>query len=387
MTSLMFLSCAQDKILLIWSDKSEMADIVELYNMSDSEYRAIFQYKEELISSFINEEEKPDIIIGDDLANSLIKEEMSSLDAYNFQEHIIDLFEKGTFLDGESRVLPLAYNPPIMLFPKESKRINHGLPALPLETVRELSQSFNEEKKRGYSPYWDEDFLIVLLDLFGLDLTIDASGSMIWSEENLEKALSFLNQWHEANNEDGSIELFNLKYLYENRLKILKDEKILFTATDLGDFMSLSDKLSGDLHFHYLSREKQIHSGNIVYGAIYNKTDHHDIAGHFLDWLVQPATQNKIIQSSLRNKTGSFGLLGGLSTVKNVNVEIFPLYYPILEGKVPDPAFLTAPGEKPADYDSVKYDLLTPWLEDRMKGDGITLREAVDKWDRLRIPF
>lgn len=384
--ALIFTSCTEEKTILLWSDRKEMADAAELYNKSGTEYRVVFQYKEELVSSFVDADVKPDIIIGRDLANKLIKSEMALIPDESAGKTITAL-RGGTELNGGTRLVPLSFSPETIIFRKESKRVDGNRPSLDLTEIKDLSTAYNDEKKRGYSPFWDRDFLLAVLDLYGSEFRSGEERTLEWNETELNEALSFLLQWNTANSEKGDLSLFDEKYLYDNRLKILKEERILFTTLTLGDFMVLSDAMSRDLNFLYISHEEMMQGGEIVYGGIYRKTGVQDKASHFLQWLMTTENQEMIIQSALSNRTGTFGFLGGLSSNNEVNTLIMPRFYPRLRGKIPEESFLLPGREKPEDYQSVKYDLLSPWLEEKQSGEEITLEQALEKWEKLRIPF
>lgn len=390
--SLTIISCSSEQTISLWSDRREMADIVELYNKTAGDHRVIFQYKEELVSSFVNSENRPDIIIGGDLANSLIKDEMNDLSAVigTLEENaalIPEALRGGTYMDDEVRLLPLSYSPLAVLFRKSSKRLDRSAPNLELTEMMELSLSFNGENKIGYSPYWDDEFLLTAMELQGSSFTGSPEKPAQWDEGKLNRAQSFLQGWNEKNGGRESVNLFNGKYMYDNRIKVLKEERILFTAVNLGDMMILSDAMVRDLDFLYLSHENAYHPGNIIYGGIYRKSGDFELSSQFLLWLLGKDNQEAVIASAIRNSNGTFGFLGGLSSRDDVNSLVLARYYPELAGKIPESSYLLPQLEKPIDYDAVKFELITPWLNDRIRGEALSLYEAMDKWEKLRIPF
>lgn len=383
---LLFLSCSPVRTIVIWSDRMEMADIAELYNRNSEGYRVIFNYSDNLVPRFDDAEKKPDIVIGLDLANGIVKSEMASLEKLDMSG-INKAVTGGTGTDGEVRLIPLSYNPEIILFRKDSKRIKTPAPALTLGEIRDLGLPFNEEKKKGFSPFWDSSFLLSSLSLFETGFTGGTETQMTWNRENLDKATDFLLSWENDNGKTGDMDLFNGKYMYDNSLKILKEGRILFSAMDLGSFMILSDTTTRDLDFRYVSMKNRIDPGEIVYGGIYRKTAAMEASLRFMTWLTDKSNQEEIIRSVLVNRTGSFGFLGGLSCLDEMNRSVFPSCYPVLEGKLPEPAYLLPQVEKPLDFSTIKVNLIVPWITAMRSGDRVSLDDALEKWEKLRIPF
>ena len=124
---ILFLSCSRENTAILWSSNREAADIVELYNTENKKYRIIFQYKEDLVSSYIKADRKPDILIGENLQNRDIKMEMANLESLYTSsslngETINQALLGGIFLNREKRLLPLSYSLTTAVFKKSSKR-------------------------------------------------------------------------------------------------------------------------------------------------------------------------------------------------------------------------------------------------------------------------
>lgn len=390
--SLLFFSCGNSSSIILWSDKPELADAVELYNMNGSEYRVIFQYKEDLVSSFFKEETKPDIIIGEDLSNSTVKNELIDLNealksGTGFADLLTTPLISGTERGEEYPLVPLSYSPLTIVYRKNSKRIEGNSIFLNINEILDLGIQFNEEKKRGYSPYWDENFLLAFLDLNGTSFREGKENLLEWNREALESSTDFLGDWQIRNGGLESMDAFNSKYLYDNRIKLLKEGRILFSAYNLGDYMALSDSMIRILDFSYVSYGEKMHPGVVVYGGINKKNRSLEQSALFMNWLLEKGNQELIISSAIRNGTGSFGFLGGLSSFDDVNRGIITAYYPVLEGKIPFSSYLHSEPEKPVEYKKVQNELITRWLRDERKGSAETLDVAFDKWRKLRIPF
>jgi len=388
-----FLSCSDKKTAILWSSNKEAVNIAELYNNSNDEYRIIFQYKENLTASFINAEEKPDILIGKDLQNNEIMSKLLSLD--NFYRNGLsdgkDIFASlldGTLYNDQKHLVPLSFAMSTAVFMKNSKRIDRNYPSIELNQMMSDSVKFNENvTKKGYSPLWDEGFLYAILDLFDSSFVPSPTGSLAWNENRLSAALNFIKEWNESNGGSEEMRLFDSKYMYDNRIKILKEERILFTYMNSTDFMELSDSTNIDLDFLYISNDHTLHPEQIVYGGIYKKTNAYKASYDFLSWMMSNKTQQMIIGKSLQNKSASFGILGGFSSLIAFNDGILSSYYPRLKGKIPEPRYLQSQGKKPAEFDTVKSELIIPWAEEAVHGSLSDLADALEKWEKLRIPY
>ena len=60
----------------------------------------------------------------------------------------------------------------------------------------------------------------------------------------------------------------------------------------------------------------------------------------------------------------SFGVAGGFSSLRSVNEEIFPSFFPALVGHAPPAAALVAPPVPPQGWPALVSEVLTPWAID-----------------------
>jgi len=390
--ALLLFSCENSKTIVLWSDREEMADAVELYNRSGTEYRVIFQYREDLVSSFFKEEMQPDIIIGENLANIAIKERLTDLAVVLKSDKLDPDFQSSPLFSGTESgdyqpLVPLAYSPLIVTYQKNSKRVTANGIDLEIEEIRDLGISFNEEKKRGFSPYWGDDMLMAFLDLNGTSFSSSTANFLQWNSSQLDSSTAYLKEWTELNGGREAMDTFNGKYMYDNPLKLLKEDRILFSSYDLERFMKLSDSMNRILDFSYISHRGRIHPGAVVYGGVNRENRSTEQSIHFMTWLLEKENQEAIISSAIKNGTGNFGFLGGLSSFDSVNRDILTRYYPGLSGKIPFSSYLFAYTEKPVEYNKVKKGLIVPWLRENRLENSESLETALEKWRKLRIPF
>ncbi|MDA3811131.1 MAG: hypothetical protein PF518_12485 [Spirochaetaceae bacterium] len=376
-----------NRTAVLWSSNEEAANIVELYNNSNSEFRIIFHYKKNLTASYMNAENKPDILIGEDLGNKEIKSDLFSLDSL-YREDLINSLLGGSYYNDHLHLIPLSFSLTTAVFNAKSKRVNQSYPSIELGKMKEQAISYNDELlKKGSSPQWDDHFILAVLELFNSSFTSSISKTMDWHMGGLQSAIGFLHEWNQLNNGTDEMSLFDKKYLYDNRIKILKEERILFTVMDSTDFMTLSDRMKKDLTFIYVSNDFKLHPENIIYGGISKKTVALKTSLDFLKWLIQEDTQEMILKESLKNKSGSFGILSGFSSLNNVNNWVFPEYYPLLRGKTPEPQYIQQQIERPIDFNNISHELIIPWTIKTVEGENITFQQALEKWEKLRIPY
>jgi hypothetical protein len=389
---LLLLSCSGRNTAVLWSSNKEIVNIVDLYNSSNKEYRIIFQYKENPASAYIKADKKPDILIGEDLQNKEIKSEMINLDTFFKKEIPADDINQallaGVYLDDNKHLIPLSYSLTTAVFNNNTKRINQDLPTYETHQMMLDAADFNEgQKKRGYSPFWDPSFTYAVLALSGSDFTSSDEKTIQWEEVQLKSGMDFLIEWNQLNGGSELMDFFNTKYLYGNRIQILKDERILFTVMTSSEFLELSDEVSQGLNFLFVSQDFKLNAEDIVYGGISRKTAARAPAADFISWLMKIENQERIVSETLKNKSQSFGFLGGFSSLNSLNCNILTDYYPQLKGKIPSSQYILPEKERPLDFNTIKQELITDWAKKKANGENTTLSEALEKWEKLRIPF
>jgi ABC-type thiamine transport system substrate-binding protein len=94
------------------------------------------------------------------------------------------------------------------------------------------------------------------------------------------------------------------------------------------------------------------------------KTDNEAAAEIFTTWFFQEETQRALMErsSAMRLNTGTFGIAGGFSGLRQVTERIFPTYYPLLLGNIPPSDYLTAPDVFPAQWPDIKLQVIIPYL-------------------------
>ncbi len=392
--SLFFLSCSKEKTAVLWSSNREAANIVELFNISESEYKIIFKFKEDLAASFLEAEKKPDIIIGEDLQNYNIKSALINLNYFfnktsNEKNIINQALLNGSYFNNQLSLIPISYALTAVVFKKNTKKIDRTMASLELKQMQIYSAAFNNDnfKRKGFSPFWDNDFIYAFLSHYQSSFTATESQDLKWDKEKLATAMNILEEWNMSNGGSEIMRDFNNKYLYDNRIKILKEERILFTTMSTSEFMLLPDSANKDLDFLYISNQFNMNPIERIYAGINKKTNAAKPALAFLSWLLNIESQTLIIKSSINRKEGTFGLFGGFSSINSVNSDIFPLYYPRLRGKIPEPEYIMSNLERPFDFNTIKDELITSWVQKNINGENITLDESFEKWNKLRIPF
>ena len=193
--------------IVIWTNKSEFASYVELFNASQDDYKAIVVYKESPAESFpvAKDETPPDLVIGPWLKNQTVRKNFIPLDYLlknvQMQEKIFypQLLEVGNINDSQY-LLPVSFNIPAIIFSKQNKDLIKDNYLLSLDEIKEISATFNKKNKSkiftsmGFAPRWNSDFLYTATKLKGVRFS-EKNGDIFWNEDLLNDTISSLKQW------------------------------------------------------------------------------------------------------------------------------------------------------------------------------------------------
>ena len=204
--------------IIIWTDRSEFASYVELFNASQDDCKAIVVYKENPADLFpvAKDETPPDIVIGPWLKNETIRKNFIPLD-YLFgnmqlQRNIFypQLLEIGNIND-KQYLLPISFNIPAIIFSKQNKDLIKNSYILSVDEVQEISKTYNKKNKSkiftamGFAPGWNSEFLYTVAKLRGSNFQ-EVGRSFTWDKVALEESINYLKNWTVTNNESTSAE-------------------------------------------------------------------------------------------------------------------------------------------------------------------------------------
>jgi hypothetical protein len=376
---LLFFSCSvtHKKPLIIWTNRAEFASYIELFNTSQNKVKAIAVYKQFVADSFPppNGEEKPDIVIAPGLKSQKMRSQFLPLN-YLFTEQKINadsfykpLLEHG-IAGGKTYLLPVSFNLPAVIFYSARSELLPNEHIISLEQMRETAAAFNVQNKglytaMGFSPSWEKSFFYLAAKLKDAHFR-NSRGQLLWNKNELNDAVDFLRSWTlTVNTSTTAEEDFAFKYLYTPLYYQVISGKCLFAYITSDNLFMIPDDVIDDIDFRWLHANQQIPVEDAcVYMGINKKSDNGAAAEIFTTWFFQEETQRALIErsSAMRLNTGTFGIAGGFSAVRQVTERVFPTYYPLLLGNIPPSDFLVAPDVLPAQWLDIKSQVIIPYL-------------------------
>ncbi len=400
---LLFSGCAQRETtgsLELWTDEPLMAFYAELYNAEQEQAKVKLVFRADVAEAVLTEGGEPDLVVGRGLANRNLAgymQELSVLRGDGAETIYPDLLELGTY-DDALRFLPLSFDLPAIQF-LEVTLPEGTTPGISIDELRSQGEAFNGlESERyvrmGFSPIWDERFLLAWAQLQGTAFTEIEELRVAWDQAALEELLEVGVSWRrEVNGGNQAAAAFSERYLYDPVEKLLRRGRIGFYYTTAAEFLSRPDRETRGMSIRWL------HSGagvpvlpEIVYAAIPSRARDRRNSLDFLRWLLDPEVQRRLMEITMDRQLDSFGLLRGLSSVPEVNREIITDIYPFLLGRIPPSDRLAFPSQTPLNWSVVEEEVVGPWLRESIRLQSgaeprepdTELGEAIDQWYRAR---
>lgn len=387
------------RIVQLWSDQPLLALYAELYNASHEETKVQLTFHDDVAEAFLTQGGNPDLVIGRGLANrnlSPFVQDISILAGSAASELYPELLDLGRY-DGVLRFLPLSFDLPALRFlettlPESSSRL------LTPAQLREVSEAFNESEngrfsRMGFSPLWDERFLLVWAQAAGTNFTEIEELRAAWDGGALEHVIEEASAWRSETNGGEAAEAFQERYLYDPIDKLLRRGRIGFGYTTGAGFLSKPAARRDDMQMRWLLGEDGIPVlPEIVYAAIPGRRAERRGAIQFLNWLLDPEVQRSLMETTLDRRVDAFGFLDGFSSLPEVNRQELTELFPSLLGWVPPESRLDFPRQTPLNWSSVEREVVGPWLRRTIKLKAapsprepeVELGEAIDQWYRAR---
>ncbi|MDR2575525.1 MAG: hypothetical protein LBC52_03685, partial [Treponema sp.] len=187
--SLLFLSCQQDNIAVLWSDRPEFALYGEYFNATQNQYKVETRYYDypalKLADVFSGgklaflktglKREAPDIVAGSWLKSASTRVYFRQLNGY-FKDKSLEkdafyprLLSMGN-IDGKQYLLPVSFNAPMVIFAMDRADQLSNPFTIDFNEMKKLGKSYNAETRgvytrMGFSPVWDDNFLFVTATL------------------------------------------------------------------------------------------------------------------------------------------------------------------------------------------------------------------------------
>ena len=399
-------SCARkDSPLVIWTDRSEFASYVELFNKTHSDVKAVVVYKQNPAESLAEPRSSwqgapPDIVAGHLLKSDRTTRQFVRLDSLFSAKRIRrESFYQNILAYGKERsaqlLVPVSFNLPAIIF---SETVSASLPqagAVSLEELRGISAARNQKDSNGsftamgFAPSWSSDFLYASARLFHADFT-RKDATFAWNQEGIDAFSQFMREWTATNNASTAAEQeFSFKYLYTPAIKYILSGHGTFAFISSSElFQHTSEQLQG-IDFRWLSHGDEIPvADDIVSMGIYRKSGKKKPAREFLQWFFTAETQHSLLDRRDELNLGSMGhsIAGGFSSIKSVSDNILQRYYGNLAGDMPADEQLAVPGVLPLRWQSLKARVVLPYLQDisstEKYASARTLEQRLEDWKK-----
>ena len=380
-------SGSRDGRAYVWTDVPDLALAVELFDalpeISGDGHSGTVEvhWKPDLAEALRSTKSPPALVVGRHLGMVSIRNRFSTLDHILGDDKIKEsafypeLLEAGK-TGGRHILLPISFNLPVIVFARGSSSVGDGF-TLSLDEMSGPAAAFNKMEggaftRMGFSPRWDGRFLVSALEAGGARFMGDED--LTWSDPGFASTLGEIVDWVSRTNRSAVLEDdFQFKYLFAPPYRTVLEGLVLYTCMDSSEYLLAPAKRRDELDFRWFARNGKlpvadgIVAAGIVRGAPGRKT-----AEAFLRWLLGSGAQRTILERSRRVHAldFSFGIAGGFSSLRSVNEETFPEYFPALSGHAP-PAALSIPdafASTPEDWPALQTVVLEPWAQEATAG-------------------
>ncbi len=391
LASVILSSCtgANDQPLVVWSNVTDVAFVVERYNLLQD--RPVhFRFVPDLAQALTQERSDADLVIGRWINTPIVNGLMVPVDNYRQRSGVTDNRFRSIdspFQNRESHWIPLSYNLPVLLFEESNVFVQNpfALTLEKLETEVIFAGPDNSPPPPVFAPSANPAALYDLYRTLGYTVTVDETGFPRWSTQALTDAIRRVQNWQErVYGGPGEESQYVSDYLYDPPRRQLESRRIGFTFDSTDTAFSWSFHGDRNLGFRWLFRSdgRVPVRENIVYAGIPRETKHRERALRFLEWLTTPSVQVNLVSEKIDSRIDTFGFLEGLSTVSKVNSELSRTVYPKLRGRVPSPEILAIPGILPRYWNEAVEQVVTPFL--LQPGTADELMERLRRWYRQR---
>lgn len=404
--SLALASCSptseRNNPIVIWTDNEEMASYVELFNATH-DTKAVIVYKREAVRALppAKDEQIPDLIIASELKTENVRKYFSPVE-FMFGEHKIsraDFYKK--LLDygmakGTQYLLPVSFNLPTIVFSKNNSQFITDDHIITLDDIKSSADKFNSKDTggktyltMGYAPSWDAGFVYDVTRIKGASYREDGK-VFSCDEEILRQVINYCRNWTLSCNESTTTEQnFQFKYLYMQKFRQLSTDKCLFAYMPSNEFFTQKQGEGTAVSFRWLSDGENIMvEDNIVSLGMYRKSRSPQKAKMFMQWLFSKDTQKQLMERTkdMNLSTPRFGIVGGFSSIKEVNDTIFPIYYRELLENLPMDSYISVPNTLPPRWETIKNRIIIPYLTESINTQSIhevkSLNQRIETWSK-----
>ncbi len=388
--------------IVIWTDNEELASYVELFNATH-DAKAVIIYKKEVLRALppAKDEQIPDLVIASELKTEDVRKIFSPVE-FIFGEHKLNksifyskLLEYGTS-KGTQYLIPVSFNLPTMVFNKNNASFITDDHIIMLEDIKNASANFTAKNDSGtiyltmgYAPSWDENFIYNITKLKGASYR-ESENVFSYDENAINQVIQYCKNWTVQNNESTDTEQnFQFKYLYMHKFNQLSTDKCLFAYMPSNEFFTQNQNESASISFRWLSDGDCVMvEDNIVSLGMYKKSKNPQKAKMFMQWFFSKDTQKLLMErmKKMNLTTPQFGIVGGFSSIKEVNDTVFPIYYRELLENLPVESYLSVPGALPSRWETIKSRIIIPYLIESIDTQNNkeikSLEQRIDNWSK-----
>jgi hypothetical protein len=373
-----FISCTENRTAQIWTDRPEFALYGEFFNNIQSQYKVTVRYVE-FPAEELGKSKGPDIAAGSWLKNASTGTYFKSLNnLFGFRKLPRNVFYQRLLaagrIDRNQFLLPVSFNIPALIFSRDREQELSNQFTVNFDEIKNLSRSYNASSRgaytrMGFSPLWNEDFLLTSAFLSGA--AFSEADPLYWDNEALEKSMDFIYNWtREINTSNQAVEDFKFKYFFEPPDVLIKSGRILFSYIKSSDLFYLSEDRRNYLDFRWIMEQNMIPvTEDLVYLGIPKRAKSRKAARAFVLWFFRPENQRLLLEYSRANRINenTFGICGGFSALSSVTEQIYPLFYPELLGRMPPSEYFTPQSLLPGRWAAIKERLILPYLGERAR--------------------
>ncbi len=373
------------------TDIPELVSYAEYFNAASDTYKIVVVYAPTPSEAAVRSLNPPDLVAGSGLNGvSVIRsfaDSSSLLDviaAEAFYADFLDLGRRGE----DQPLLPLSFNIPLIVIASDDPEVPDGQSVLDVDALRKLSTDYLGDDRMGFSPRWYPDTAYLFARLFGVGFHQTQQAVPAWNEARLEETVRYLRDWSvEVNGGIDAEALFAERYLHDPPYKLVSEGRVRFAGLDLGTFITIPAEIAERLDFRWLGRDGVVPVRDDV--AFIGRTRlgrNRRAARAFLEWLFRPETQEALLETQRYRRVRGFGFAGGFSALIEVNGDAFPRFYPFLAGRIPRENNLLFPKRLPADWPTIRREVLYPWLLEESGRERIEepLSDRLMEWRRRR---
>jgi hypothetical protein len=384
---------------VLWTDQIEFAIYADQFNAAQDLYKVEVRYFDSPAQKLAAGPESPDIVVGNWLTGASTRTLLRPLDklfkdrTLREEDFYARLLELGK-VENRQYLLPVSFNIPALVFVRENGGLISNPFTIGLEEIQTLGGDYNRESggtysRMGFSPAWNDEFLLVTAKIFGAGFR--EAAPLAWDAQALEGAMAYNRRWiEEANTSIQQVDDFAFKYFYDPPAQQLISGHILFAYLGSAELFTMAQERRSALDFRWIAEANTIPlNEDAVYYGICKKGRASKAAEAFTGWFFQPETQTRLLESARDRRLieNSFGIGGGFSALRGVTEQIFPRFYPGLLGHIPPEDHLSPPNALPRNWPALKEKVILPYMHDRIrrenKEDIAPLEQRVNDWIRL----